>query len=105
MQRKPQYDAAIVGAGPNGLSAAITLAKAGLSVILLEAKETIGGGCRSAAPTFPGFIHDPCATIHSLGVTSPFFQSLPLSEFGLAWIYPHAALVHPFVDKTAVVRD
>jgi len=105
MQRKPQYDAAIVGAGPNGLSAAITLAKAGLSVILLEAKETIGGGCRSAELTLPGFIHDPCATIHSLGVTSPFFQSLPLSEFGLEWIYPHAALVHPLDDKKAVVLE
>src|SRR3990172_7884240 len=105
MQRKPQYDAAIVGAGPNGLSAAITLAKAGLSVILLEAKETIGGGCRSAELTLPGFIHDPCATIHSLGVTSPFFRSLPLADFGLEWIYPSAALAHPLDNGRAVMLE
>lgn len=105
MQRKPQFDAAIVGAGPNGLCAAITLARAGCSVLLMEAKETVGGGCRSAELTLAGFIHDPCATIHPLGVASPFFQSLPLSEFGLEWIYPPASLVHPLDDGSTIILE
>src|SRR3990172_1894702 len=105
MENKMEFEAIVVGAGPNGLAAAITIAREGHSVLLIEAKDTIGGGCRSAELTLPGFIHDPCATIHSLGVTSPFFQSLPLSEFGLEWIYPPAALVHPLDDKKAVVLE
>jgi phytoene dehydrogenase-like protein len=105
MQKKKRYDAVIVGAGPNGLSAAISLAQAGCSVIVLEAMETIGGGCRSEELTLPGFIHDPCATIHSLGSTSPFFRSLPLEEHGVEWVYPEAPLAHPLDDGTAVMLE
>ncbi|HLE16420.1 MAG TPA: NAD(P)/FAD-dependent oxidoreductase [Anaerolineales bacterium] len=100
-----RYDAVIIGAGPNGLSAAIALAQAGCAVLVLEAKETIGGGCRSAELTLPGFIHDPCATIHSLGVTSPFFRSLPLKKYGLEWIFPPASLAHPLDDGSAVILE
>ena len=90
-----QYDAVIVGSGPNGLAAAITLAQAGSSVLVIEGKETIGGGLRSAELTLPGFIHDPCSAVHPLGMASPFFRSLPLERFGLRWIQPDAPLAHP----------
>ena len=93
-----RYDAVIVGAGPNGLAAAIKLAQEGLSVIVLEAAATPGGGCRSAELTFPGFTHDICSAIHPLGYGSPFFRTLPLEQFGLEWIQPGAALAHPFDD-------
>ena len=83
------YDAVIVGSGPNGLSAAITLAREGLSVIVLEAKETIGGGARTEEVTLPGFRHDICSAIHPMGVVSPFIRELPLAEHGL----DHAAKV------------
>ncbi|MEZ4495426.1 MAG: FAD-dependent oxidoreductase [Thermomicrobiales bacterium] len=73
-----RYDAVIVGAGPNGLAAAITLAEAGRSVVVLEANETIGGGCRSLDLTLPGFVHDICSAIHPLGVASPFFRDVAL---------------------------
>jgi phytoene dehydrogenase-like protein len=97
------YDAVIVGAGPNGLAAAITLAQAGCSVLVLEGKDTIGGGARSAPLTAPGFIHDVCSAIHPLGVASPFFRSLPLSQYGLEWVHPRAALAHPLEDGQAVL--
>jgi phytoene dehydrogenase-like protein len=97
------YDAVIVGAGPNGLAAAITLARAGRSVIVLEAKETVGGGTRSAELTLPGFMHDVCSAVHPLAVGSPFLRSLPLQQFGLEWIYPPASLAHPLADGTAVI--
>jgi phytoene dehydrogenase-like protein len=100
-----EYEAVVVGAGPNGLAAAITLAQAGLSVLLIEASNTIGGGSRSLELTLPGFIHDPCATIHSLGVTSPFFNQLPLKQYGLEWIFPSASLAHPLADGTAVMLE
>jgi len=96
------YDAVVVGAGPNGLAAAITLAQAGLSVRLIEGSETIGGGTRSAALTLPGFTHDVCSAIHPLGVASPFFRSLPLEDFGLEWIFPEVPLVHPLDGGRAV---
>ena len=105
MENKLEFEAIVVGAGPNGLAAAITIAREGHSVLLIEAKDTIGGGCRSAELTLPGFIHDPCATIHSLGVTSPFFRSLPLADFGLEWIYPSAALAHPLDNGRAVMLE
>jgi phytoene dehydrogenase-like protein len=97
------YDAVIVGAGPNGLSASITLARAGKSVLLLEAKETIGGGTRSAELTLPGFVHDVCSALHPLGVASPFFRDLPLAQYGLEWIFPPVCLAHPLDDGTAVL--
>jgi len=97
-----RYDAVIVGAGPNGLAAAITLAQAGRSVCVFEAKATIGGGCRSAALTLPGFLHDICSAIHPLGLGSPFMRQLPLADFGLAWIQPDLPLAHPLDDGTAV---
>ena len=97
------YDAAVVGAGPNGLAAAITLARAGHSVLLLEAASTIGGGMRSAALTLPGFVHDVCSAIHPLGRISPFFRMLPLAEHGLRWIDPPVACAHPFDDGTAAL--
>jgi phytoene dehydrogenase-like protein len=98
-------DAIVVGAGPNGLAAAIVLAQSGLSVRVLEAADTVGGGARSAELTLPGFVHDVCSAIHPLGVASPFFRTLPLVEHGLEWIEPPAALAHPFDDGTAVVLE
>jgi len=97
------YDAVIVGAGPNGLAAAITLAKVGRRVLVREAQPTIGGGVRSAELTLPGFIHDVGSAIHPLGVGSPFFQTLPLAAHGLEWVYPPAAVAHPLDDGTAVI--
>jgi phytoene dehydrogenase-like protein len=105
MRGRTDYDAIVVGAGPNGLAAAITLARAGRSVLVLEANETVGGGARSAALTLPGFVHDICSAIHPLGVGSPFFRSLPLHEHGLEWIHPPAPMVHPFDDGTAATLE
>jgi phytoene dehydrogenase-like protein len=92
------YDAVIIGAGPNGLAAAIRFAQEGHSVLVLEAADTPGGGCRSAELTLPGFTHDICSAIHPLGYGSPFFRTLPLENYGLEWIQPDAALAHPFDD-------
>lgn len=96
------YDAVVVGSGPNGLAAAITLARAGRSVCLFEAKETVGGGLRTAELTLPGFHHDICSAIHPLGMGSPFFQAHPLADFGLEWIQPTIPVAHPLDDGTAV---
>ena len=93
-------DAIVVGSGPNGLAAAIELARSGLSVRVLEAADTVGGGARSAELTLPGFVHDVCSAIHPLGIASPFFRTLPLADHGLEWIEPPVALAHPF-DETA----
>ena len=98
-------DAVIIGAGPNGLAAAITLARAGCRVLVQEAADTVGGGLRSAELTRPGFIHDVCSAIHPLGLGSPFFRSLPLADYGLDWIHPPAPLAHPFDDGTAAVLE
>jgi phytoene dehydrogenase-like protein len=105
MSKNPSYDAIVIGSGPNGLAAAITLAQAGCSTLLLEAKATVGGGLRSAELTLPGFVHDVCSAIHPLGVGSPFFRRLPLAEYGLEWIYPPAPLAHPLDEDTAVVLE
>ena len=99
------YDAIVVGSGPNGLAAAITLARAGRSVLVREAAETIGGGTRSAELTLPGFIHDICSAVHPLAAGSPFFRTLPLDQHGLHYIYPPAAVAHPFDDGTAAVLE
>jgi len=95
------YDAVVIGSGPNGLGAAITLVRAGLSVLVLEANPTIGGGARSAELTLPGFIHDVCSAIHPLAAGSAFFKTLPLERFGLDWIQPEIPLAHPLDDGTA----
>lgn len=99
------YDAVVVGAGPNGLAAAITLARAGRSVLVVEARDTVGGGTRSAELTLPGFTHDVCSAIHPLGVASPFFQELPLDRHGLEWVFPPAAVAHPLDDGSAAVAE
>jgi phytoene dehydrogenase-like protein len=97
------FDAVVVGSGPNGLAAAITLQQKGLRVLLLEAKAEIGGGLRSAELTLPGFTHDICSAVHPLAAGSPFFTTLPLHEHGLEFIYPAVAAAHPFDDGTAVL--
>lgn len=100
-----EYDAVIVGSGPNGLAAAITLAQAGCKVLLVEAKETVGGGMRTAELTLPGFHHDVCSSVHPLGLASPFFRKLPLKQYGLEWVFPSAELAHPLDDGTAVIIE
>src|SRR5260370_19902908 len=92
-----------MGSGPNGLTAAIMLARAGLRVCVSEAQESAGGGTRSAALTEPGFVHDVCSAVHPLGAGSPVFQSFPLAEHGLEWIHPPAPLAHPLDDGSAVL--
>lgn len=103
LQKK--YDAVVVGSGPNGLSAGIVLAHAGLSVLILEARPTIGGGTRSAELTLPGFVHDIGSAIHPMAAGSPFFRSLPLHEHGLSFIVPEIAAAHPFENgRVAVLK-
>src|SRR5579872_7317976 len=93
---RTDYDAVVVGSGPNGLAAAILLQQKGLSVLLIEGGKEIGGGLRSAELTLPGYLHDICSAIHPLAVASPYFRTLPLAEHGLEWIYPPVAAAHPF---------
>src|SRR5437879_1529258 len=100
-----KYDAVVVGSGPNGLAAAITLARVGYSVLVLEANSTIGGGARSAELTLPGFLHDVCSAVHPMAAGSPFFRSLPLAGNGLQWIQPPLALAHPFDDAPPALLD
>ena len=95
----------MVGSGPNGLSAAIVLARAGHHVVVYEADTTIGGGCRSSELTLPGFVHDVCSAVHPMAAASPFFRSLPLAEHGLEWIEPAAMLAHPFDDVPAAIVE
>lgn len=98
-------DAVVVGAGPNGLAAALTLARAGRSVLVIEARETVGGGCRSEELTVPGFVHDVCSAVHPLVAGSPFFRSLPLERMGIELVHPEAPLAHPLDDGTAVMLE
>ncbi|HEU5438358.1 MAG TPA: NAD(P)/FAD-dependent oxidoreductase, partial [Ktedonobacterales bacterium] len=101
MPDRSRYDAVVIGAGPNGLAAAITLARAGCSVVVFEAADTIGGGTRTKELTLPGFHHDICSTIHPLALASPFFQSVPLGELGVEWVQPQIPLAHPLPDGSA----
>ena len=96
------YDAIVIGSGPNGLAAAVTLAQAGRRVVVFEGRETIGGGMRSAELTLPGFVHDICSAVHPLGISSPFFRTLPLAQHGLEWVQPDLPVGHPLDGDTAV---
>jgi phytoene dehydrogenase-like protein len=98
-----KYDAVVIGSGPNGLSAAIEIARSGHSVCMLEASEIIGGGLRTEELTLPGFQHDVCSAIHPMAILSPFFQSLHLRQWGLEWIFSPAAVAHPFQDGSAAL--
>ncbi|HET9111631.1 MAG TPA: NAD(P)/FAD-dependent oxidoreductase [Ktedonobacterales bacterium] len=104
MSARGEYDAVVVGSGPNGLAAAITLALEGRSVAVFEAHDTVGGGMRSGEVTLPGFIHDICSTAHPLGVASPFFRTLPLKRYGLEWVQPPAPLAHPLLAGAALLE-
>lgn len=97
------FDAVVVGAGPNGLTAAVELARRGFAVALYEAADTVGGGARTEELTLPGFRHDPCSAVHPLGVGSPAFQAMPLARYGLEWMHPELPMAHPFPDGTAAV--
>jgi phytoene dehydrogenase-like protein len=105
MSELAAYDAVVVGSGPNGLAAAVELARNGNRVAVLEAKSTIGGGARSAEITLPGFVHDLGSAIHPLGYASPFFRSLPLDEHGLEWVHPDVPLAHPFDGGEVAVME
>lgn len=99
------FDALVIGSGPNGLSAAIRLARERLSVLVLEGRDTIGGGTRTEELTLPGFQHDVCSAIHPLGLASPFLRSLPLAEHGLEWVHPERPLAHPLDGARAVTIE
>jgi phytoene dehydrogenase-like protein len=99
------YDVVVIGAGPNGLAAAAAVARAGLSVLVVEARSTIGGGTRSAEVAAPGFLSDLCSAIHPTAVVSPFLRTLPLADYGLAWAYPPVCVAHPLDDGTAALLE
>lgn len=105
MSRAHVTDVIVVGGGPNGLTAAVELARAGHSVELFEAADHVGGGARTEELTLPGFRHDPCSAVHPFGAGSPAFNAMPLAEHGLQWLHPELPLAHPFDDGTAAVLD
>lgn len=98
-----RYDAVVIGAGPNGLTAGALLARAGLGVLVIEAAGEPGGGCRSAELTLPGFVHDVCSAVHPMGVLSPAFRDLALEQYGLTWTVSDLPLAHPLPDGRVAV--
>src|SRR4051812_34775271 len=100
---RTSYDAVIVGGGPNGLTAAAVLGRAGLAVLVLEANDRIGGSCRTEALTLPGYAHDVCGAIHPMGVVSPVFRALGLTSYGLEWVAARLPLAHPLDGGSAAV--
>jgi phytoene dehydrogenase-like protein len=102
-ERMSNPDAVVVGSGPNGLTAAIVIARAGRKVLLVEAAPEIGGGLRSAELTLPGFVHDVCSAVHPMAVRSPVLLDMPLAQHGLEWVEPPAMLAHPFDDGSAAM--
>src|SRR5207248_5702048 len=100
-QTMSRPDAVVVGSGPNGLAAAIVIARTGRRVVVFEAEATIGGGVRSAELTLPGFVHDLCSAVHPLAIQSPLFRTLPLEAQGLQWIAPPVMLAHPLDEGSA----
>src|SRR3954451_9606888 len=100
------YDAIVIGSGPNGLAAAITLARAGKSVLVREGNATLGGSCRSSSSlTLADFVHDVCSTVQALAVASPFMRSVPLAEHGLELVHPLAPYAQPMDDGTAAIAE
>jgi phytoene dehydrogenase-like protein len=96
-------DVVVVGSGPNGLAAAVALARGGASVLVVEGDAEIGGGTRTADLTLPGFHHDVCSACHPMGILSPFFRELPLADHGLKWVRPRASVAHPLDGQPAVL--
>jgi phytoene dehydrogenase-like protein len=105
MSLRAKYDAIVIGSGPNGLAAAITIAQAGRSVLMIEGQDAVGGAMRSQPLTLPGFVHDVGSAVYPMAVSSPFFRRLPLERHGLVWIQPPLPLAHPLDDGTAVILD
>lgn len=100
---KSEYDVCIIGSGPNGLAAASVFANSGHSVLVVEAKDTLGGGMRTGNLTLPGFRHDICSGAHPMGILSPYLKTLPLAGHGLRWIEPPASVAHPLDDGSSVL--
>ena len=102
---KNDYDSIIIGSGPNGLAAAIELARHGKQVLVLEARAKIGGGTRTTELTLPNFQHDYCSAVHPMGVLSPYLKTLPLDKYGLEWVYPKASVAHPLDNEPAIILN
>jgi phytoene dehydrogenase-like protein len=100
-----EYDAVVVGAGPNGLAAAIRIAQHGFSTLVLEGSDKVGGACRTEELTLSGFWHDVGSAVHPLALASPFFSSLPLEKYGLTWIQPEVPLAHPISAREVTVLE